>query len=91
MGHTFPPGAGGPGGYGMGSPGQTGGYGGVYIHGGAGGAGGQGGLGGGALGIRAGDGEVTFTLVPEPSTWAMMLTGFGFIGYLLRRRFLRAA
>ena len=29
--------------------------------------------------------------VPEPSTWAMMLSGFGFLGYLLRRRILRPA
>jgi hypothetical protein len=37
-----------------------------------------------------GVGEVTFA-VPEPMTWAMLLTGFGFIGYVLRRRIERAA
>nr|WP_281377769.1 PEPxxWA-CTERM sorting domain-containing protein [Sphingobium subterraneum] len=26
-----------------------------------------------------------FSAVPEPSTWAMMLSGFGLIGSLLRR------
>jgi hypothetical protein len=36
--------------------------------------------------------EVTYTTgVPEPSTWAMLLGGFGFIGYAMRRRVLRAA
>ncbi len=36
--------------------------------------------------------EITYTTgVPEPTTWAMMLGGFGFIGYMLRRRVLRAA
>jgi len=35
--------------------------------------------------------EVTYTTgVPEPATWAMMLGGFGFVGYILRRRVLRA-
>ena len=28
---------------------------------------------------------------PEPSTWAMMLSGFGFLGYMMRRRLTRAA
>src|SRR5207253_2572452 len=32
-------------------------------------------------------GSVTFRLaVPEPSTWAMMLLGFGGIGFAMRRR-----
>lgn len=31
------------------------------------------------------------TAVPEPSSWALMLGGLGFIGYVLRRRVLRAA
>ena len=29
--------------------------------------------------------------VPEPSTWSLMLTGLGFLGYVLRRRVLRRA
>ena len=29
--------------------------------------------------------------VPEPSTWAMLLSGFGFVGYMMRRRLLRTA
>jgi hypothetical protein len=38
---------------------------------------------------RAGAGPVVFNLVsivPEPSTWALMLAGFGMVGYALRRR-----
>jgi hypothetical protein len=34
--------------------------------------------------------SISFTSVPEPSTWAMLFGGFGFIGYVLRRRVLRA-
>jgi hypothetical protein len=34
--------------------------------------------------------SISFT-VPEPSTWALMLGGFGFLGYVLRRRVLRVA
>ena len=35
--------------------------------------------------------SISFTsAVPEPSTWAMLFGGFGFIGYVLRRRVLRA-
>lgn len=30
--------------------------------------------------------EVSQPAVPEPATWAMMLTGFGAIGYTMRRR-----
>jgi len=46
-----------------------------------------------ASGVNPGNGYVEiFSLgVPEPSTWAMMLGGFGLIGYVLRRRILRAA
>ena len=29
---------------------------------------------------------VSANIVPEPATWAMMLTGFGLIGYGMRRR-----
>ena len=38
--------------------------------------------------------NVTFvigTVVPEPSTWAMMLIGFASLGYLGYRQALRAA
>jgi hypothetical protein len=31
------------------------------------------------------------TAVPEPSTWAMMILGFGTVGYLIRRRRVSAA
>jgi hypothetical protein len=31
-------------------------------------------------------GNATFTAVPEPATWAMMLLGFGGIGFAMRRR-----
>ena len=30
--------------------------------------------------------QVTVSAVPEPSTWMMMLLGFGFVGYSMRRR-----
>jgi hypothetical protein len=30
--------------------------------------------------------NLTFTAVPEPSTWAMMLFGFGAVGVIMRRR-----
>ena len=47
-----------------------------------------------SAGANAGNGFVEITPldtpVPEPSTWAMMLSGFGFLGYVLRRRVLRA-
>ncbi|HWF01304.1 MAG TPA: PEPxxWA-CTERM sorting domain-containing protein [Caulobacteraceae bacterium] len=39
-----------------------------------------------------GVGEITFTTVdatitaPEPSTWALMISGFGLLGYAMRRR-----
>jgi hypothetical protein len=35
--------------------------------------------------------NVALTSVPEPSTWAMMLAGFGMMGFALRRRRLAAA
>ena len=31
-------------------------------------------------------GNVAFTAVPEPATWAMMLLGFGAVGFAMRRR-----
>lgn len=31
------------------------------------------------------------SVVPEPATWAMLITGFGFVGLALRRRTARAA
>jgi len=30
--------------------------------------------------------EVAFSILPEPSTWLFMLSGFGMIGYAMRRR-----
>jgi hypothetical protein len=29
---------------------------------------------------------VVITMLPEPGTWSLMTTGFGFLGYVLRRR-----
>ncbi len=47
-----------------------------------------------ALAGNYGNGLVTIdelsAAVPEPSTWSLMLTGLGFLGYVLRRRVLRA-
>jgi hypothetical protein len=31
-------------------------------------------------------GDISFGAVPEPSTWAMMLLGFGAVGFAMRRR-----
>jgi hypothetical protein len=31
-------------------------------------------------------GNVSFSAVPEPATWGMMLLGFGAVGYAMRRR-----
>ena len=31
-------------------------------------------------------GDISFAAVPEPSTWAMMLLGFGAVGFAMRRR-----
>jgi hypothetical protein len=33
-----------------------------------------------------GDGSISITAVPEPSTWAMMATGFAGLGLLASRR-----
>jgi hypothetical protein len=44
-------------------------------------------------GVNVGDGHITISLlngaappVPEPSTWAMMATGFAGLGWLARMR-----
>ena len=37
------------------------------------------------------DGNVSTLAVPEPSTWAMMLAGFGGLGFIGYRRALRTA
>ncbi|WP_353199010.1 PEPxxWA-CTERM sorting domain-containing protein [Sandarakinorhabdus sp.] len=48
-------------------------------------------------GINSGDGSASIDLfsaaggVPEPSSWAMLITGFGGVGAMLRRRRLRTA
>jgi hypothetical protein len=39
---------------------------------------------------NAGRYTVSYTAVPEPATWAMMLFGFGAIGFAARRRAFRA-
>jgi PEP-CTERM motif len=67
--------------------------------GGGGAAGGGGGGGGGGsylaslfkdqvlkAGVNSGDGSISITAVPEPSTWAMMLAGFAGLGWLARTR-----
>lgn len=36
-------------------------------------------------GVGAFNGSVSATALPEPGTWAMMLVGFGMIGFALRR------
>ena len=48
------------------------------------------------LGHRSGDGLVTIDLlqapvggVPDPTSWAMMLSGFGVVGWLRRRQLVR--
>ncbi len=43
------------------------------------------------LGYRSGNGLVSISSVPEPSTWSLMLSGLGFLGYVLRRRVFRTA
>jgi hypothetical protein len=79
-----------------------GGGGGGYSGGGGGGgySGGADGEGGGSYvvagathilgesGVQSGNGLVTidFLGVPEPSAWSLMITGLGFLGYVLRRR-----
>jgi hypothetical protein len=43
-------------------------------------------VGQGALDARSGPATVALGPVPEPATWAMMLAGFGLVGFGLRRR-----
>jgi hypothetical protein len=94
--------AGGFGGGGGGSVGGGGGGGHSGGGGGDGGGGGGGGGGSFAYGavfrfpvltagVHSGNGEISFTLlgtpaVPEPSTWALMATGFAGLGWLARMR-----
>ncbi len=45
----------------------------------------------GATGFRSGDGEIfdwggKWSMVPEPGSWAMLLTGFALTGAMMRRR-----
>ena len=68
-------------------------YGGFYGSRGGGGGGGSYLSGQGRLisnsGLNSGGGFVSIqapAAAPEPATWSMMLTGFGFLGYSLRRR-----
>ncbi|NJS13560.1 MAG: PEPxxWA-CTERM sorting domain-containing protein [Sphingopyxis sp.] len=69
---VFSAGTSGPGGTaGTGGSGGPGGFGGVFPGGGGGGPGG----GGGGIAI-----------VPEPATWAMMILGFGLIGFSMRSK-----
>jgi PEP-CTERM motif len=97
-------GGGGVGGGGDGGFRQSGGGGGGFSGGGGGGSGGggfgEGGGGGGSYlaslftdqvltaGVNSGNGSITITDIPEPSTWAMMLMGFAGLGWLahMRRR-----
>ncbi|MGH7023671.1 MAG: PEP-CTERM sorting domain-containing protein [Caulobacteraceae bacterium] len=93
--------SGGGGGHaGGGGPPFTGGGGGGGYSGGGGGSYGYGGGGGGSfnnlggfttsLSSELGNGEVSiFSAVPEPTAWSLMLAGFGFMGWRLRRRFTR--
>jgi PEP-CTERM motif-containing protein len=37
-------------------------------------------------GVNSGNGFINITIVPEPSTWAMMLAGFAGLGWLARQR-----
>jgi PEP-CTERM motif len=39
-----------------------------------------------AAGVNSGDGSISITPVPEPSTWAMMLMGFAGLGWLAQAR-----
>jgi PEP-CTERM motif len=90
-------GAGGFGGGGGASSGGAGGGGSGFSGGGGGGFSGGGGGGGSYLssvfteqvltgGVNRGDGSISIAIVPEPSTWAMMLAGFAGLGWLASRR-----
>jgi hypothetical protein len=92
-------GDGGSGGFGGGGGGGNGGGGGggSGFSGGGGGFAGGGGGGGSYLarlftdpaltaGANRGDGSISITAVPEPSTWAMMLAGFAGLGWLAHTR-----
>ena len=37
-------------------------------------------------GVKSGNGFINIAIVPEPSTWAMMLAGFAGLGWLARQR-----
>ena len=37
-------------------------------------------------GVNSGNGFINIAIVPEPSTWAMMLAGFAGLGWLARQR-----
>jgi hypothetical protein len=52
---------------------------------------GGGGLGNTSVGPLLDNVEVTIGAVPEPTTWAMMIAGFAFVGASLRRRKISAA
>lgn len=90
-------GGGGGGAYygGGGGGGYSGGAGGGSYYGGRGGTYANNGAQSRVLDARSGDGLVTIdslaAAVPEPASWTLMLTGLGFLGYVLRRRVLRAA
>jgi PEP-CTERM motif len=79
---------------------QSGGGGGGFSGGGGSGGGGfgEGGGGGGSYlaslftdrvltaGVKRGNGSITITDIPEPSTWAMTLAGFAGLGWLAHTR-----
>ena len=92
-------GGGGGGGYygGGGGGGYSGGGGGGFASAPNGTPLGYGGGGGGSIaigvqeselfaGVNSGNGFINIAIVPEPSTWAMMLAGFAGLGWLARQR-----